>query len=261
MNQLMMALGMMVSLAVVATLLVQTKSCPQTLVQMEPPTKYLVTADETKHPAICRYHEFSVLEFETRINWMESFLIQNNAPIVEGHSGQVSAQYDVYSRLFAQCQIKHITEIGFNAGHSTQAMFLANPVASIQSFDLRAHDYARLAFQELKKQYQERELNVIWGDSRATVPAFARTYTGPKFDLIIVDGGHSYEIAREDLINMRMLGHKDSILLIDDTYCTAGFCVDKAVSDLQSEGVLQVTKRVPLKFSDRGITLARYVYS
>jgi hypothetical protein len=37
---------------------------------------------------------------------------------------------------------------------------------------------------------------LITGDSRETVPAFADEYPTRAFDLIYIDGGHDYEIAK-----------------------------------------------------------------
>ena len=43
------------------------------------------------------------------------------------------------------------------------------------------------------------------------------------------------------------------------TFEKQGFCVDKVLDDLEREGVIKVTERVPLSFYDRGMTLAVYV--
>ena len=213
------------------------------------------TADATP----CRHNVFSQAEYKTRVVWLEKYLAKNNAPVVEGHSGQVDAQLAVYERLFGWCNVRNIAEIGFNAGHSTLTMLMANPVARIQSFDLGEHPSARAALAALKRQYPLRDFGVIWGDSRTTVPAFTKTYTGPKFDVLIVDGGHTYDIARADVLSMRALAHGDTTLVVDDTICGEHFCVDKVLDDLEREGVIRVTERVPLSFYDRGLTLARYV--
>jgi predicted O-methyltransferase YrrM len=172
----------------------------------------------------------------------------------------MATQFSIYARIFEKCSVKSIVEIGFNAGHSTLVMLMSNPHARIQSFDLGEYNSARTALASLKLQYPRRDFDVTWGDSRQTVPAFAQSYTGPKFDVIVVDGGHSYEVARADMINMRPLGNKDSILIVDDTFCTAVYCVDKAMDDLEREGVLQVVERIPLSFNERGLTIARYLY-
>jgi predicted O-methyltransferase YrrM len=259
MYQLVNVLGMIMCLAAATSFIVQMRPCPR--VQVEPPKCPTV---EVKHvaatPGDCRYGLFSQMEFESRSAWLLQHLTQNNAPIIEGHSGQMATQFSIYSRIFENCSVKSITEVGFNAGHSTLVMLMSNPRARIQSFDLGQYQSARTALATLKTQFPRRELDVIWGDSRQTIPNFAKTYTGPKFDVIIVDGGHSYEVARADMINMRELGNKDSVLIVDDTMCTADYCVDKAMEDLEREGVLQIEERVPLAFDNRGLTLARYLY-
>ena len=226
-----------------------------------PPESILQWVEQVKRARTepCRYDTFSQVELKERVQWLEKYLNHNNAPVVEGHSSQVEGQHSVYARLFGQCKVQSIAEIGFNAGHSTLVMLMANPKARVQSFDLGEHASSKAAYTTLKRQFPLRDFNVIWGDSRTTVPAFTATYTGAKFDVIIVDGGHTYDVARADVLNMRALSHAGTVLIVDDTICGEHFCVDKVLDDLALEGVLQVTERIPFSFHSRGMSLARYL--
>ena len=49
-----------------------------------------------------------------------------------------------------------------------------------------------------------------------TVPEFKASNPGLCFDLVFIDGGHSYECARADLLNMRELSSKDTAVIVDD---------------------------------------------
>ena len=46
-----------------------------------------------------------------------------------------------------------------------------------------------------------------------------------KFDLIFIDGGHHYNIAKGDLINCKNLAHNKTIVIMDDIVKT-GFIQD-----------------------------------
>lgn len=210
------------------------------------------------HDTTCYFNVFSQQEFEAKSMWLQKYLTKNNALVAEGHSGQIPSQINLYVKIFEKCNVHRIAEIGFNAGHSMLIMLMSNPHAIIQSFDLGQYETARVAFSLFKTLYPIRDFDVIWGDSRQTVPTFISTYQGPKFDVIIVDGGHSYDVAKADILNMQSLAHKDTVLVIDDTICTAVYCVDAVVNDLEQEGNIRVQQRIPLSFQDRGVTLANY---
>ncbi len=205
-----------VALLLVASILLYMRlDSPLFITRLEPVPK----AANCPNTTPCRHDTYTHAEYKQRVVWLEKYLAHTNAPIVEGHSAQMEAQLAVYARLFGRCSVQRISEIGFNAGHSTLAMLMANPAARIQSFDLGEHPSARAALSTLKRQFPTRELDVVWGDSRQTVPAFARTYAGPRFDVLIVDGGHTYDIARADVLNMRALAHAATVLVVDDTIC------------------------------------------
>jgi hypothetical protein len=57
--------------------------------------------------------------------------------------------------------------------------------------------------------------SLILGDSRITVPAYSEQRVRP-FDLILIDGGHSYEVAAADLNNARSLALANTLVIMDD---------------------------------------------
>jgi predicted O-methyltransferase YrrM len=210
-------------------------------------------------PVMCHYNSFSAVDFQSRVKWLDQYLIKNNAPIIEGHSAQYESQWTMYSHLFSSCSVHSIAEIGFNAGHSTLIMLMSNQHLKIQSFDLGAYESSRQAWAVLKKHFPQRTLNMVWGDSTQTVPQFSSEHADTKFDIVIVDGGHTYEIAYADILNMKKLSHKDTVLIVDDTVCEAYYCVDKAFNDLRDQGVIEITEQIPLG-DGRGMSLARYIW-
>jgi len=109
---------------------------------------------------------------------------------------------------------RRVAEVGFNAGFSSTAFLMADPHVDVVSFDIGVHDYVPLAKSLVDERFPGRH-TLIYGDSRATVPKFARGAMAP-FDLLFVDGGHEYETALCDLRNMRSLAHASSVLILDD---------------------------------------------
>jgi predicted O-methyltransferase YrrM len=207
----------------------------------------------------CRYDSFSAIDYQGRVKWLNQYLAKHHAASFEGHSAQIEAQWTIYTRLFSRCSVHSIAEIGFNAGHSTLAMLMSNPHLKIQSFDLGTINSARPALDVLKKHFPLRDFNVVWGDSTRTVPQFAAAHAGTTFDIVIVDGGHSYDVAYADVVNMKKLSRADTILIVDDTVCEADYCVDKVLNELSKKGVIEITEQIPFE-DGRGMSLARYVW-
>jgi predicted O-methyltransferase YrrM len=110
-------------------------------------------------------------------------------------------------------KIKNILEIGFNAGHSADLFLKTNTICNVLSFDIGEHSYVKIAKEFIDKTYPNRHTLVL-GDSTKTVPIYQSNTT---YDLIFIDGGHSYEVAKADLLNCKRLAHKDTIVVIDDT--------------------------------------------
>jgi len=133
----------------------------------------------------------------------------------EGFSGQTPVEPIVLDYFARRPNVKEILEIGFNAGHSTETMFLANPNANITSFDLGrvravkyAKDYMDIAFPGRH--------TLILGDSVKTVLKYKQDNPTKQFDLIFIDGGHTYAVAKMDLLRTSSLAHKDTIVIVDD---------------------------------------------
>ena len=58
---------------------------------------------------------------------------------------------------------------------------------------------------------------MIIGDSTITIPEYYINNSSKTFDLIFIDGGHTYEVALADLLNCKKLSHKNTIVIMDDT--------------------------------------------
>jgi predicted O-methyltransferase YrrM len=112
-------------------------------------------------------------------------------------------------------RIERIAEIGFNGGFSSYTFLSANPRAAVYSFDLCQFDYSMAAKAHIDELFPGRH-TLIPGDSTSTVPEFSRRHPDLRFDLIFIDGGHAYDVAKADLHNTRALATERTVLVIDD---------------------------------------------
>lgn len=158
---------------------------------------------------------------QTNLATLDGYLTQhgfNLSPvhsiINDGYSSVVQrkALADALKKL---PHVKRIVEIGFNAGHSSE-VFLENcPNASVIAFDLNTHRYTKFGVDYMQKKFRDR-FTLIEGNSLHKVPEFALAYKGEKFDLIFIDGGHSYQCCLEDIVNCQKLATDGAILWVDD---------------------------------------------
>jgi predicted O-methyltransferase YrrM len=146
---------------------------------------------------------------------LSTYFKNNNIKVTEGYSEEVTQQCLDIKQILKDNLPTKIMEIGFNAGHSTE-LFLKNSDAYVYSFDLgdHFHQYLKYGKQYINKNYPDRH-TLILGDSTIRVPIFAQN-NDIKFDLIFIDGGHSYEVAYADLINCRKLANENTIIIMDD---------------------------------------------
>ena len=180
----------------------------------------------------------------------------------EGHTGTVVHQTNVYYQLAQQQWVDTICEIGFNMGHSSfQWLTGSSSTTKLYSFDLNQHPYSQPMAAFMSKTFPGR-FSFIPGDSTITVPA-AKHLEG-KCDLLIVDGGHTYDIALKDVTNMRKLANpKHHLMIIDDcpmqSIPTLTVSLTRAWLQGQLEGTFQHLYGCTTKSQARGFTIAAYL--
>ena len=145
---------------------------------------------------------------------LSTYLSVNQIIDYEGNSGQIPQQMATLGELCDNPEVESILEIGFNVGHSADT-FLSHSLAHVTSFDLQARDSVFYGKQYIDRKYPGRH-SLIIGDSTVTIPLYAKEHPDKKFDLIYIDGGHTEEVARADLLNCKALAHPNTIVVMDD---------------------------------------------
>lgn len=135
---------------------------------------------------------------------------------MEGNSGNFPLQTNDFVRYAQLPEVVNILEIGFNAGHSAATFLSASSKVKVTSFDIGIHDYLKTGKKFIDRKFPNRH-TLILGNSLETIPQFHKDNPTMKFDLLFIDGNHEYEFAIGDLNNCKLLAHKKSYVILDDT--------------------------------------------
>ena len=155
--------------------------------------------------------------------------------------------------------VRTICETGFFIGYSSFNWLTGNSNTHVNSFDLR-NQCGKLTASFLQTAFPGR-LDVIWGDSKLTIPAFTKKNPNFKCDLIFIDGGHTYPDFKTDILNLRAHANpRHHILVLDDVPRTGLEGIAKAWKEELMAG--RVEEDFKCQFSTelkRGFTVGRYV--
>jgi len=192
---------------------------------------------------------------------------KNNGIAVEGNVEQVPQQMDNILSIIKMINKSNINimEIGFNSGHSASYFLSNNSNITVTSFDIGDHNYVLDAKRYIDMLYPLRHTLII-GDSRLSVLKFIKDYPDIKFDIIFVDGGHTYEIAKADMENCFNLAHKDTIVILDDTIFTDNWTEPWNIGPTKVWNEFLSTNKITELgranyWSGRGMAWGRYIFN
>ena len=148
---------------------------------------------------------------------LEEYIRKKSKTVIKDKEGHIDiSQVNFFKNLLKNNKwVKKIGETGFNLGHSSLSFLNNRKNTKVWSFDSNIHTYTKLGKKFIDKNFPKRHI-LIYGDSTKTLPQFKKKNKNFSFDLIFIDGGHSYKVCKEDIENMKELSNNKTILVIDD---------------------------------------------
>lgn len=113
-------------------------------------------------------------------------------------------------------------EVGVHGGHSLLLLLLAEPGCRVTCVDVCGWSHTARCVRYLRDQFPGRVV-LLEGDSRDVLPV-----VHAEFDLVHVDGDHSLEGAKADMLQAARLAHPGTTFVFDD-YCDG---IARAVDEL-----------------------------
>jgi hypothetical protein len=133
-----------------------------------------------------------------------------------GHIGQIPQQIMYFYKEAKNPAVKTICEIGFNAGHSSAVFLIANPNATLYTFDLGIMPYSNIMKSYFERLFPGR-FKYYKGSSQTTVPAFNKANPNfPGCDLVSIDGAHKGRGPAWDVLNMCAIARPGATIILDD---------------------------------------------
>lgn len=141
---------------------------------------------------------------------------------LEGGSGKSHLRYhnEVFERFYKKNgrYPDKIAEIGFNSGISSwyflNKMIKYNKECKMVSFDLGIHEYCFYAKYFIDKIFPDNHI-LINGNSLYSVKNFTKI-SDMKFDIIFIDGDHTFFGAYNDIINCKEISNKNTLVILDN---------------------------------------------
>lgn len=119
--------------------------------------------------------------------------------------------------------VERACEIGFNAGHSSLLLLMGANTKNIINytiFDIADHKYTIPSFKYVASKFPNARFEFYKGDSTKEMEKWINNNKNllGTYDLVHVDGGHSFECIQSDMYHVDLLLKLKGIMIIDDTH-------------------------------------------
>lgn len=164
----------------------------------------------------------------------------------QGHWGSVNPErMGCAIMVMKLINAKNYMEIGVNIGHSLHYILQSVPtIKRVLAFDLCDQDTHK-AWEILSDLYingsNNIKMDLVCGN---TLETLKKNNSGEVFDVIHIDGGHSFEVCYSDIVKSRKFAHKNTIIIIDDAGAQneqnshVALSVNKAIEKAVDEGIV-----------------------
>jgi hypothetical protein len=134
-------------------------------------------------------------------------------------------------------ECKNILEIGLGVGENAEKMLeLAGDDCNYYSFDNLSRPESWRAYMRLKGR---KNVKFYIGESRETLSKVVDNL--PKMDLILIDGGHTYDVVKSDWEHCKKLMHSKTAVFFHD-YLPKELEVKKAVDEIDSSFSVEIIR-------------------
>lgn len=186
--------------------------------------------------------EFTAVERDKNWNGLNLYLRELGFTDFEVSDDAFPEQTTKFASYAYRENVHTICEIGFNAGHSAINWLVANPYASVISFDHGNLPFTVPASDWIKEKYPGR-LELVIGDPASQIPALHAERPDLVCDIIHIDAGHSDTVQEDSsayLHAMVQLSAKENVLLMDNTVCDMPWCAgtEAALDAAAEEGIV-----------------------
>ena len=169
------------------------------------------------------------------------FLKKNGIPKIKGEKGINSYKGEYIANLITKNYYKNILEIGRAFGYSYGLFRFFSPKSYIVSIDIIEQEKAN----NTMRVFNDKKCKFITGNS------FKVKDLDIIFDLVLIDGDHSYDWAKKDWDNIQNNLSKNAIVIFDDTVIGSEG-VNKVFEEIKEEkyrpvqnlGIIKINKYI-----------------
>jgi hypothetical protein len=137
---------------------------------------------------------------------------------LEGFMAVQSRQVRLYLEVGNTHWVRNICEVGFNGGHSAFSLLFGSKSSKLISFDFLDKSFQPLAMRLIKSIFGDSRASFVAGDSTRSIPAYSHSQSNTQCEVFSIDGGHSFEVASQDIRNFEPFSGCDNIVLMDDVF-------------------------------------------